>query len=73
MNIQKAKGLIKDFGLTQQAVARQMGIDPSQLGHLFSGRRQCTPFTVASMIAAIYKLKEAELAADAARQKVLSS
>ena len=73
MDIQQAKSLIKDFGLTQQAVARQMGLDPSQIGHIFAGRRKATPFTLATMVAAIYKLKEAELAADAARQKVLSS
>ena len=73
MDIQQAKSLIKDFGLTQQAVARQMGLDPSQLGHLFAGRRKATPLTVATMIAAIYKVHEGELAANAAREKVLSS
>ena len=73
MDIQKAKRLLKDFGLTQQAVARQMGLDPSQLNHYFSGRRKCSDLTVATMIAAIYKLKEAEWAANLAREAVLKS
>ena len=72
MDIQQAKSLIKDFGLTQQAVARQMGLDPSQLGHLFAGRRKASDLTVATMIAAIYRLNEAERAADKARDAVLS-
>ena len=72
MDIQKAKSLIKDFGLKQKAVARQMGLDPSQLGHYFAGRRKASDFTVASMIAAIYKVHEAEIAADKARELVLN-
>lgn len=73
MDIQKAKSLIKEFGLTQLAVARQMNLSPSQLVHYFAGRRKASDLTVATMIAAIYKLKKAELAANAAREKVLSS
>ena len=73
MDIQKAKSLIKEFGLTQLAVSRQMGISPSQLVHYFAGRRKCSNLTIATMIAAIYKVHEGELAANAAREKVLSS
>ena len=73
MDIQQAKSLIKEFGLTQQAVARQMGLSPSILVHYFAGRRRASDLTVASMIAAIYKVNEAERAADRAREKVLSS
>ena len=73
MEIQQGKSLIKKFGLTQKAVAHQMGMEPSQLGHLFAGRRKASPLTVATMIAAIYKVHEGELAANAAREKVLSS
>ena len=72
MDIQQGKSLIKEFGLTQKAVAHQMGMEPSQLGHLFSGRRRASPLTVASMIAAIYKVHEAERAADKAREAVLN-
>ena len=57
MDIQKAKSLIKEFGLTQLAVSRQMGIwTPRSSFIYFAGRQQVRAnLTLATMIAAIYQ------------------
>ena len=73
MEIQEAQGLLKQWGVKQEEVARHMSIDPSLLSRYLSGDRKAPKRIVLHLFETITRLARAEVAATEAREAVLKS
>ena len=68
----RIRGRLAELGLTQQELAKALGINPTAINHILNGRREPPPDFEQRVTVALDRLEQAERAAAEARARVLA-